>query len=39
LLFNSSNADPRKSVVALGQTYFAVQTRKQEVQDNFEQLK
>lgn len=27
------NADPSKEVVALGQTYFAIQTRKQEVQD------
>ena len=25
------NADPRKEVVALGQTYFAIQTRKQEI--------
>ena len=25
------NADPRKKVVALGQTYFAIQTRKQEL--------
>jgi len=25
------NADPRKKVVALGQTYFAIQTRKQEI--------
>lgn len=32
------NADSRKKVVALGQTYFAVQTRKQELQDDFEQL-
>lgn len=32
------NADPRKSVVAYGQTYFAVQTRKQELQEQFEQL-
>lgn len=32
------NADARKKVVALGQTYFAVQTRKQEVEENFEQL-
>lgn len=30
------NADSRKKVVALGQTYFAVQTRKQELIDNFE---
>lgn len=32
------NADARKKVVALGQTYFAVQTRKQELVENFEQL-
>ena len=32
------NADARKKVVALGQTYFTVQTRKQEVQEDFEQL-
>ena len=25
------NADPRKEIVALGQTYFAIQTRKQEL--------
>ena len=27
------NADPRKEVVALGQTYFAIQTRKQELSE------
>ena len=31
MLFNSKNADPSKEVVALGQTYFAIQTRKQEI--------
>ena len=28
------NADPRKEIVAMGQTYFAVQTRKQEIAQN-----
>lgn len=28
------NSDPSKEVVALGQTYFAIQTRKQEVSEN-----
>jgi len=29
------NADPSKKIVALGQTYFAIQTRKQEIQDQY----
>lgn len=33
------NSDPSKEVVALGQTYFAIQTRKQEVlEENFGEL-
>jgi DNA-damage-inducible protein D len=32
------NADPRKEVIALGQSYFAVKTREKEIDEEFEQL-
>ena len=32
------NADPRKKVIALGQSYFAVKTRQQELIENYDKL-
>ena len=32
------NADPSKEVVALGQTYFAIQTRKQEITEHINNI-
>ena len=32
------NGDPRKEIISMGQTYFAVKTRQSELIDNYEQL-
>lgn len=32
------NADPRKEIIAIGQSYFAIKTRQQELQENYNNL-